>query len=190
MLNIKWDTPTRLLHLGLAITVTLQLLVSLVMRAPGPREHSALEVLGYQIHRYVGLAAFAVVLAHWIWSGTTHGRAAVRNLFPALPDKRMRVMHEIRGIFAKRLPDSETPGGVISLVHGLGLLAVSALALTGVVLFVWWPEVGRPDKLTHTLGDVHSALSNLVWAYWIAHVGMALVHHYLGHDTLRKMFWR
>jgi len=190
MQNIKWDTPTRLLHLGLVSSVTVQLMVSLVMEAPGARAHSALEVFSYQVHRYAGLAALAVVLAHWVWSLTTRGRATVRNLFPSTSHERARVLSEARGMLEKQIPDSETPGGVTGLVHGLGLLAVTAVALTGALLFVWWPEVGKPDALTHTLGDVHSALSNLVWAYWIVHGGIAVIHHYLGHDTLRNMFWR
>ena len=190
MQNTKWDSPTRLLHLGLVVTVSVQLLVSLVMEAPGARVHSALEMFAYQVHRYVGLAALAVVLIHWVWSFTTRGRATVRNLFPTTPQERARVMNEARGMLEKQLPDSETPGGVTGLVHGLGLLAVTAVALTGALLFVWWPETGKPDKLTHTLGDVHSALSNFVWAYWWIHGAVALLHHYLGHDTLRKMFWR
>lgn len=190
MQNTKWDTPTRLLHTGLVITITVQLMVSLVMQAPGARAHSALEVITYQVHRYVGLAALAVVLVHWVWSFATRGRATVRNLFPTTSNESTRVINEVRGIFAKQRPDSETPGGITGLVHGLGLLASTAIALTGAVLFAWWPDVGKPDQLTHTLSDVHSALSNLVWAYWIVHGGIALWHHYLGHDTLRAMFWR
>lgn len=188
MQNLKWDGPTRLLHAGLVSTVSVQLWVSLVMKAPGAKAHTALEVLTYQVHRYIGLVALVVVLLHWVWSVTTHGRATVRNLFPTTAQQRTRVLSELRGLIAKQIPDSETAGGVTGLVHGLGLLAVTAVALTGAILFMWWPEIGKPDALTHTLGDVHSALSNFVWAYWIVHGGIALLHHYLGHDTLRNMF--
>lgn len=160
------------------------------MKAPSDRVHTTLEIFTYQIHKYTGMVALAVVVAHWIWSLTTRGSANVAHLFPYAPEQRARIIKEVRGMVAKKLPDSDTLGGVTGLVHGFGLLAVSALAVTGAGLFVWWPDLGKPDKFTLTLGDVHSALSNLVWAYWIGHGGIALLHHYLGHDSLRKMFWR
>ena len=38
--------------------------------------------------------------------------------------------------------------------------------------------------------QIHKVLANLMWAYVIAHAGIALLHQAQGHDVLRRMIWR
>ncbi|UCF90387.1 MAG: cytochrome b/b6 domain-containing protein [Desulfobacterales bacterium] len=78
-----WDKRTKLLHLGLSITVTFQLFISLLMELPRP-EHggSGAGGLAFELHEYVGMTAFAIVLLHWLWSAWHNGGADLRHMFP------------------------------------------------------------------------------------------------------------
>ncbi|MHB8454555.1 MAG: cytochrome b/b6 domain-containing protein [Acidiferrobacterales bacterium] len=184
-----WDRPTRVLHLGLAVTVTVQLLVSLFMTPPGKSEsHTALTQAGFVVHKWLGMAALIIVLGHWAWTTGKYGKAGLRHLFPWGRNGRREIAGDIRRLAARNLVDGGQRGGLPGLAHGLGLLAVTAMAITGGVLFVLLPAHGEPSALARNIGDVHSFIANFVWAYWYGHLGMALLHHLKGHDTLRKMF--
>jgi hypothetical protein len=68
-------------------------------------------------------------------------------------------------------------------VHGLGLLTVTAMAATGTVLFF------SGGVVFHDAMALHRMIANLMWAYLIGHSGLAALHHLLGSDLLRRMFW-
>jgi len=184
-----WDRPTRFLHLGLALTVTIQLLVSLFMVPPGSHHPSTfLEHAEFLVHEWVGLCALCIVLAHWTWSILSSGSASLGHLFPFSRDGLRRIAVELRGLLSGRLARGGPRRGLPGLVHGLGLVAVSAIAVTGGMLFVMIPENGDPGALAHHIGDLHSLIATLVWTYWFGHIGMALLHQFAGDDTLRRMF--
>ncbi len=185
-----WQRPTRYLHLGLVLTVTAQLLLSLVMATPhGDRLRSALQTGSFAVHEWVGMSTLVIVILHWLWSLRIHHAASLGHLFPWRGTGRRQVIGELRALLQGRLPKDETQGGLAGLVHGLGLLAVTAIAISGGVLFFLIPENGLPASDTvHNLGDIHSFIATFVWLYWGAHIAMALLHHVLGHDTLRRIF--
>ena len=88
-----------------------------------------------------------------------------------------------------RLPEHDPEAALPSAIHGLGLLLISAMAATGAVYFV---EVAlglhsaEPDGMLAM--TVHLALANLVWAYLIAHAGLALLHHLLRSMRMSTMW--
>ncbi len=185
-----YSRTTRFLHYGLALTVTFQLAISLVMQArahhgvpPGAFAHGAFEA-----HRFVGLAAVAIVVLHWLWSVRPHMDGGIGHLFPWVGSERARLISDLRGLLRGQVPESGPRGGLAGAIHGLGLLAATGMAVTGTVLFVKFPEAGAVPATARTAAEVHSAVANLVWAYWFGHVGMAVLHHLTGHDTLRRMF--
>ncbi|MHB8347669.1 MAG: cytochrome b/b6 domain-containing protein [Acidiferrobacterales bacterium] len=184
-----WDRPTRFLHLGLAVTVTIQLLVSLVMIPPGSRHPSTpLGHAWFIVHEWVGLCALFIVLAHWMWSIASSGTASLGHLFPFNREGRRGVAADLRELFSGRLGHGGPRGGLAGLVHGLGLMAVSAIAVTGGMLFLMLPAHGNPGTFTRNVGHLHSLISELVWTYWFGHIGMALLHQFRGDRTLRRMF--
>ena len=186
----SWDLSTRLLHFGLAVTVTIQLFVSLFMTPPGTNDaQNAVTRAGFVVHRWVGMAALVIVLAHWLWTIFAGGRAGIAHLFPWGRNGRREIANDIRALMSRRLVEGGPRGGIAGLVHGLGLLAATGMVITGGVLFVLWPESGKPGALADNLGDLHSLISNFVWAYWYGHVALAVIHQFKGHDTLRRMFW-
>ena len=75
-----------------------------------------------------------------------------------------------------------------SAVHGLGLLLMTVMAVTGTVWFV--NETWIYSQSTYMRLDIiaHHLFANLVWAYLIGHALLALVHHYSGQASL-KIMW-
>lgn len=181
---------TRLIHAGLALAVTGQLLTSLGMVAPRPQR--AANRL-FEVHEYGGLTALALVSVLLIHlslrlRGTERGL-----LFPWLsPARRSALWQDIaahgRQIRSLRLPIYEDGAPLASAVHGLGLALVAAMATTGSVSYAA-SSLGFGSSAAVALGlDVHRALANLVWAYLIGHAGMAVLRHYSQHLSLGEMW--
>jgi cytochrome b561 len=189
--STRWDLPTRLLHLGLALAVTTQLGLSLVMAAPDAHHQhpTALEANTFEAHEWVGMAALAIVLAHWLWSAFADKGIGLSHLFPWSLQGRREIASDLWKLWSRQLPEGGARGGLPGLVHGLGLLVVSAMVLTGSVIFFSLPENGGPvPERVQDVVEVHQFIASFVWIYWFGHVGLAIVHHFAGNDTLRAMF--
>lgn len=188
MAQMKWNLSTRWLHLGLALTVSLQLLISLVMAPPDEEHAGALARAAFDVHEVVGLTAVVIVVLHWLGSAMGKADGGLAHLFPWSGAAWMAVKADVAGLMNRRLPQGGPRGGLPGLVHGLGFLAVTAMALTGVVLFVIFPESGKPDNTVNLIAEIHSIISNFVWAYWGGHLAMAFMHNGAGHASVRDMF--
>jgi cytochrome b561 len=188
MAQDKWSVQTRWLHMGLALTVTLQLAISLIMEPPDEKSASALARAAFEAHEVVGIAAVIIVLAHWLWSLSSRADGGLARLFPWSGSPWLEVKSDISKLMNRRLPDGGAQGGLPGLAHGLGFLAVSGMALTGAALFVLFPETGKPDATVEFIADIHSFIANFVWAYWGGHVALALLHKKAGHTTVQDMF--
>jgi hypothetical protein len=57
------------------------------------------------------------------------------------------------------------------------------MAATGTVYFFATPSIA------HNALALHRLFANLMWAYILGHAGIAVLHHLLGIDILRRMFW-
>ena len=188
MAQEKWSVQTRWLHMGLALTVTLQLAISLIMEPPDEKSASVLARAAFEAHEAVGIAAVIIVLAHWLWSLSSRADGGLVRLFPWSGLAWREVKNDASMLMNRQLPDGGARGGLPGLVHGLGFIAVSGMALTGAALFVLFPETGKPDDTVEFIADVHSFIANFVWAYWGGHVALALLHKKAGHSTLQDMF--
>jgi cytochrome b561 len=182
--TVKRSALTRILHLVLLLAVAHQLLNSEFMSRP---EHGEPASVLYVMHEYTGLGSFGVVLAFWVWALLRRGETRLDKLFPWLFPARMReIFSEIRsskGLSGAAIFQRLSPI-LAGAVHGLGLLVVSSMAITGTIYYF---TAGTP--LAEQVLDLHSLISNLMWAYLIGHGGVALLHHLLGSDILRPMFW-
>ncbi len=177
--------PTRVLHLLLLLAVLHQLISSQFISRPLPGE--APSTL-YSLHEYIGIASLGVVFAFWLWTLLRHGETKLAKLVPWLSGRGiMAVIRDGGGQFKAirhgKVPE-ESEGALASAVHGMGLLVVSAMAVTGTVYFF-----ARGSGMAHYALEMHSLLANLVWAYLIGHASVAVLHHLLGSEILRRMFW-
>ncbi len=176
---------TRLLHGSILAAVLYQLIGSQFLSRPIPGETPDLAMI---VHQYVGLASMALVMLFWLWSMIRRGETSLRRLVPWLSPARMQaVVRDIRDqaglILRGKVPD-DADGAMASAIHGLGLLTLTAMAVTGTAYFII--DGGASAR---TVLSLHRLLSNVMWAYLIGHAAMALLHHILGSDILSRMFW-
>lgn len=182
----QWRLGTRWLHGGMALVVTFQLMISLVMEAPRPgKSATVMPLLAFHLHEWVGLFAVLIIGAHWVYTVTVQGGNDLTHMFPWARAGRTHVLLEIRQLLRGQLPDGGPTGGLAGLVHGLGLVAVTGMALSGIVLFFTWSTHGA---LAYRAAWAHSLIANFAWAYWYGHVGLALLHEARGQRVLKGVF--
>ncbi len=170
MIKLKyWDKSTSLLHLGLAITVTAQLLTSQLM--------SRNVANAFLFHEIFGLAAVCVVFLHWLWN-YSH-KQNLRHLFPWNRTGLLAVAKDVKAIANRKLPPGGDRQGLAGLIHGLGFLAVTGMALSGLYIFITLQFGLHPEWIQH----VHSFIANFVWVYWFGHVALAIIHFFTDRVT-------
>jgi cytochrome b561 len=181
---------TRIAHAGLAIAVILQLGSSLFMQVPrGERPAN----FAFEMHEAIGIAALAFALGFWAVImlrivGTDAGR-----LFPWASGTRLAVLKadlvaHVRALRRLRLPTYDPEGALASSVHGLGLLLITYMALSGTMYLIALQAGYEDSTLLHLAMDVHGAFGNLVWVYLIGHAGLAVLHHLAGGLPLSEMW--
>ncbi len=179
-----WSKTSRWLHFLLAITVTAQLFLSLVMEEPG--EGEGLEKWAFIAHELFGLAALSVVILKWFWLMGGHD-GGVGRLFPWDRAGLGRVWEDFSGLFSGRLPEGGPRKGLPALIQGFGLLSVTFQGTTGFVIFTLIPPQGKLPESFEWLLEMHETGGALVWLYWYLHVGMALFHTWRRDSLLRRI---
>lgn len=177
-----WDIKIRLLHWAIALTATFQQLSSLYMSDPGTQYL-------FPYHRILGAVAALVLLFFWLYSYAIYD---LKVLFPWGGDGRRAVVREGLGLLRGRLPASGRGIGLSGFVHGLGLLALSGCAITGMIMFSMIPpgHVGPPaDGIAFTRYTLqHKFFGQMLWLYWCGHVAFALVHQVAGDRVFGAIF--
>lgn len=176
---------TKLIHGSLLLAVTWQLLGSNLMERPRATTPGN---FFYEVHEWIGLATLAIVLVFWLWTALRRRETRLGALLPWFTAVGWRaVAADARAHWASlralKLPDPVDDTPLASAVHGLGLLTALAMGASGGLLFLQTVPGGL-------VLEVHKIISNLMWAYVVAHAGLAVVHQLAGHGTLRRMLAR
>lgn len=184
----NWSRMTRVLHWGLALTVTLQLFISLVIRVPKPGvAEQGLAYEFFEAHELIGLTALAFVLLHWIWLFRASD-TDFSTLFPWGREGIKQIVQDVKTLSKRQLlPGGPGAGGLVGLIHGLGFLAVTGMVATGGAIFYLINTHQLTSGLARNIIEVHQTIAGLVWVYWVGHGGMALLHILVGHNTLIEM---
>lgn len=174
---------TRTLHLALLIAVMHQLVGSSIMEAPRLGQPGGLI---FDLHEWGGLTSLGLVLLFWFWTLIRRGEATLPALLPWFSSIRRALVWadfklHVRSLARLRLPE-EGDGALASAVHGLGLLTVTAMAVTGTASLI-------APGLAEQLIGVHKVIANFMWAYLIAHASIAIIHQLGGRDVMRQMFF-
>lgn len=184
------NRPTRLLHAALAVSIVTQLGSSLLMVAP--LRNNTPNVL-FEIHEYSGLAAVILSAAFWITIFTRRSGTPVARLLPWFSSANRRLLWQdakqhwstLRG---KHLPAYESGAPLATAVHGLGLLLILAMAMTGAVFYLSL-VLGTPEAAWASVDlEVHKLLATLTWAYLVGHAGVALLYRHVGQLALDRMW--
>ena len=187
----KHTWATRVFHAGLALSILTQLLTSLVMQ--GPDDEQSGDLL-FQIHRYSGLIAATLAFALWLVILLRKRGTDLGALLPWFSGARLRALGadlKAHGaaLIRLRLPVHDPKAALPSAVHGLGLLLISAMALSGTIYFLQVTlgfHSAEPDGMWAM--TVHLTLANLVWAYLIGHAGLGVLQHILRAASLGEMW--
>jgi len=177
-----WDINTRLFHWAIVVTVTFQQFSSIWM------SDSETQYL-FDYHRIIGAAAAAIVFLFLLYS---HAIYDFKILFPWGKASRGVVKQELFALFRLRLPASGHRTGLSSFVHGLGVLALTGCAVTGIIMFSMIPpgHIGPPEDpaafTRYTL--MHKFFGEALWVYWSGHVAFAIVHQVTGDNVFMAIF--
>lgn len=189
-LPTRHSRAIRILHAATAAAIIFQLLISLVMDHPrATRPMSAIGHFYFQCHEWGGLLTAGVLLLGWIYRLWNWRRESQGSLYPwTSADGCRAVALELKTLLLLRWTRIPQSGALAGAAHGLGLLVASAMAVTGVAIFI---GLGSADQVTpgvHNLMDVHSTLATFMWIYLYGHALMALWHQFLGHRVFGEMF--
>jgi len=160
----RWSRPLRLLHLLLAIGVTVQLSIGSFMHSP---RQGRPDSFGFETHEILGLTLLALVVLHWLWS-LTHPNEGLRHLFPWTRAGLRRVLTEFwQAVRYQQLPSGgpDVDSGLAGFTHGLGLLAVTGMALTGCAFYLS-RMAGAGHVALEIIEDIHDTLAVITWIYW------------------------
>jgi cytochrome b561-like protein len=128
---------TRLVHFFFAIAIVTQLATSLIMRAPHPGRGAA-DTL-FRIHEYSGLIALALVAIFWISITIRQAGTDFGALIPWFSGRSARALWSDVKTHAILLRDLRWPqdaaAPLANAVHGLGLLLMSLMAMTGGIVY-------------------------------------------------------
>lgn len=188
---MKWTLPTRILHGILAAAVLHQLVVSWLMERPRPGKNTA--NLAYEFHEVVGLASLAILGLYWLWVLFRRFDRGAGEILPWFSAPRRRALVEDVGIHLRsaarfRIPDPSGNSPLASAVHGMGLLAASAMALSGALVYAAMAGDGSLPAAGRLALNFHRVTANLMWAYLIGHAGISVVHQLAGHPVLSGIF--
>ena len=187
----RWSKITRWLHALIALSLTIQLILSLVLAPPDELDDaSELAKAAMEGHELIGLIAAGLLLLHWIWMLIPNNDVKLANLFPIMGAGLQQTKSDIGYILKNKMLPRADHGGLSGLVHGLGILIASAVAATGVGLYVVmdFTTQGFENPLFEEIAEVHELFGNLMWAYLIAHVFAAALHEYTDEPIISRMF--
>ncbi len=178
----SWDKNTRLIHWAMSLTVIFQQFSSIWMSDPGTQYL-------FPYHRIIGAIAVAVVLLFWLYSYAIYD---FKILFPWGKASRSEIWLELKGLLQRRLPASGRRIGLSSFVHGLGILALTGCALTGIIMFAMIPpgHVGPPeDPIAFTRYTLqHKFFGEMLWLYLCGHVIFSVIHQVSGDNVIGAIF--
>ncbi|MGH8427210.1 MAG: cytochrome b/b6 domain-containing protein [Gammaproteobacteria bacterium] len=170
----------RRLHFAVAVLVTAQIVIGLTM---SPRQTPTL----FLSHQLIGLTIAALVLLHWLWLFARE-RGQLEHLIPLRAPALRAVGYDLRGLLRGRLPAGGPRPGLPALIHGLGLLALTAVAGLGTGIYVLIRTHHTHTAADEILSELHVFFAWVLIVYWCGHVLLALVHEARGDHVIARMF--
>jgi cytochrome b561 len=191
---MRISSATRVLHFGMIITVLYQLLSSLIMVAPEPGKMVGFQTILFSLHiLFFGWGAFLISAVYSMM--LFQDRDRWERLIPWFSAERRAALFnsagkEIPDMFRGHLAPPEENGVVAGAVHGLGVLLLIALGLTGAYVMLGVRSDGTMRTDTLLLLDFHEFFAVLIWIFLAGHIAMAIYHLILGRRRILDIFQR
>lgn len=181
---------TRFFHGFLALCIIVQLATSQIMQPPG---HGHAGDAVFALHEYSGLTAFALAFLFWLNIMVRRRGTPIVALVPWFSAKRRAALWQdtakhLRTALRFQLPDHVDAAPFPAAIHGLGLLLMSLMAITGTSYFVLAQGAHPNQSLIETILTVHSFFANFVWVYIIGHALLGILHHINRSQPLTAMW--
>jgi cytochrome b len=180
----RYDRATRLIHfllaaLGIAAIVSGQFAGD-YRRAAHP---------GFDIHKWVGAAMGAVLLARLAWGLTGPRDVRFSSWLPVTAPRLARALDDVRELLRFRLPVHEAGHeGLAGVVQAAGLLAFAWMAVTGALLFGWLEPGVRAAGWLRVVKELHEGGQAVLLTYLTLHVGAVAANAFAGRPLWRRMF--
>ncbi|MET0028082.1 MAG: cytochrome b/b6 domain-containing protein [Candidatus Thiodiazotropha sp.] len=193
-MNSQPSWTTRALHLGMSVTITLQLLISTFMDKPKPGHTLSLWAsLGFDAHEAVGILSLPILLLWFVWLFVRKKEAGPEALFPWFRRSTIKIWYaSLKRVLtawkAGESPDPLDNERIARAVHGLGALCALGMAVSGFVVWLGLNPQGELTEWAQLSLSGHRLLANLMWTYWGGHGAMAIWHQWKGDSTLHDMF--
>ncbi len=197
---------TRWLHAMLVLGVIFQLACAALMAHPDHVDQKAMAVktqppvhkndkLGdvfMGAHRTGGILVAFVALANLLWAVVARGHPRKRQiavLFAAQHWKKaVSIAKSLPLIISdkKNLPE---PGNALSRVFEmLGILVMSAMAMTGTVIWNLWAGLGyNVSPQAEWVMEIHASVAVFLLLYLAGHISMALIHARAGDPVFARI---
>ncbi|WP_163098208.1 cytochrome b/b6 domain-containing protein [Acidithiobacillus ferrianus] len=180
-----FDNITRIIHLAMAVVLTLQMCIGLLVHDPQTR-------LFLYLHEYVGILSALVIFVEWLWIYTA-SRFSV--LFPWNRAGISFIVRDLRNLGKHILPEGGDTVGLSGFWHGIGILSFTFMALTGIILLFVLPgghsilgQRSTDFALYTRISLYHKLLSYVAWMYLAGHVLFAILHQLAGNNVLGRIF--
>jgi cytochrome b561 len=191
---MKYDRTTRWLHAGIGLGVSVQLCTSFLMDVPSPGQPFVEP--GYHfflVHRWSGICVVTLVILHWLWGLGGHVMGGWGHLFPWFSRSRFRglisdVKYVPKWLHGDLPAQKEETIPLAGAIHGLGLLALSAMAVSGTTIFFGMGPHGFMNPLVAVVREGHMLMGNILWVYFFGHVGISVLHQLRGDRLITNMF--
>ncbi|MDQ6988207.1 MAG: cytochrome b/b6 domain-containing protein [Mariprofundaceae bacterium] len=213
---MTYGQPIRILHTLLALCVLTQIAVGELMDVPevenvpaqtqsmlsiplafAHESHAAAggvveETLGFEVHEYLGLTIAALILIRLILAFTSVPGAGWCGLFPYLcAGGRKTLIEESKAQLAGwkqgKLAPPEEGETLARSVHGLIILAVSCMAITGVTLYFGWSTTAPQTELIELVAETHELIVGGLEALLLAHILAVFLHQRQGHNIIARI---
>lgn len=188
--HIRHSRSTRIAHGGMALAVGVDVVTSLIQEPPGQIYPAN---VFFQVHQAAGLAAGAFALALWLIMVFRKVGTPFGLLVPWFSARRLAAVWldlkaQLGGLRAHHRPPYHEAAPFSSAMQGLGLVLISAMALTGTIYFAAL-HAGAVNRSSAVLAmGLHRTLGDLVWAFLLGHGLVSLIHHYGLDKSLAEMW--
>ncbi len=147
----------------------------------------------FSVHKYGGITAFIAVLLFWSVIMTRSQGTSVKELFPflsltALKNLKNDAIYYFKNIIKFKIPDHHTPSPLASCIHGIGIIIMSVMAITGVHRYIVYEFAITKTPIIKFVTSLHHVFADYAWIYLGLHVSMALINHFAKKQRLSQMW--
>ena len=145
-----------------------------------------------QAHRNAGLLVVVFVFLNLIWAVLHRGNPKNRQISVLFSQQHwceaLTIAKRLPLMLIGKSPMVESGNALALFVEMFGLLTMTAMAITGLVIWNLWAGLGsQVSPLAELFMQVHGAVAVVLFVYLAGHVSMALLHVRSGDNVFARI---